>query len=121
MGSKETKMHKCVMENKAKAKVGDTIVVTNKEYWHVHDKECIVVDCDTCPIMADDISEIVWATVNKKNHGGAFWVYHDDYKITQRANPVHSASCPDCKGTGEIELFTSTVKCRSCGRTEKVG
>lgn len=34
-----------------------------------------------------------------------------DFRLKEQDDQVSSALCPDCKGTGEIMLFTSTVEC----------
>ena len=39
----------------------------------------------------------------------------NSYQILQRKEMVTKELCKECGGTGEIELFTSTVKCNKCG------
>ena len=101
----------CELVEPEKAQVGDIIIL----HRGMSGEECVVVDCDICPSAVDDISQCVWATVNKKNHGGAFWTPHGSYKIVRRAT---TKICPDCNGTGEITLFSSTVKCE-CARHQR--
>ncbi len=86
-------------------KPGDIVVFTDD---HGHKMDCIVVDKDLCPESLNDISECIWVTRITHSYQGAFWLRHDQYEVIRRNTPI---PCPDCDGQGEIELFTSKVKC----------
>lgn len=81
--------------DKDKAEVGDIIVVIDPKIKDLFEVECIVVDCDVVPFAIEDISECIWATVNKEHHGGAFWLRHCQYKVIKRVNSTTMNSCED--------------------------
>ncbi len=90
-----------------KAKPGDIIVITNKSFGDMYGKRCIVISfCDKPFIITDKDNDdgYVWARVSRDVSYGSFWLRSSSYEI--------ETNCPDCNGTGQIQLFTSTVKCR---------
>lgn len=93
------------------AKPGDIIKVTNSGLTMLFEHELIVVEHSVHPIHVDDFSNCIWC---RSSNGELFWFNHGDYKIIKRANVATLVSCPDCHGTGKIELFTSTVECTCC-------
>lgn len=119
-----------------KASVGDTIVITDPNLKGIFGLEFCVVK----PTINNTwTSDKVWCTAEQSpGNANRFWVLHSSYEITRRVADTHAShntkiggskanvvivdefavvplvSCPDCHGTGQIELFTSTRKCKCC-------
>ncbi len=47
--------------------------------------------------------------------GNGWWFKRGSYEILARQQKSDVAVCPDCKGTGKIELLTSVVECECRG------
>ena len=100
----------------AKAKPGDRIRVINS-ILPSYDKEYVVVEPPpegTPNYSKEDLATGVFVRKGK----ALTWFYPTSCEIIGKAIPIGVESCPDCKGTGQIELFTSTVKCKRCGDSE---
>lgn len=95
------------------AQVGDTIIVTDPSIEDSFGGRYTVIESDVCPIGVSDISECVWCM--DKGNTYQMWLKHRSYEVLKRIGNS-SAVCPDCKGTGKIELFTSTVACKCLAR-----
>lgn len=91
------------------ASIGDTIIVTDPNLRYSFGRRWIVAESFSCPPKLNDISECVWC-VEEDDGGGSAWFRHHSYEIL-KCMPDLSTSCPDCNGTGKIELFTSIVEC----------
>ncbi len=90
-----------------KAKVGDTIIINRDGLIVRRGKEYTVVELP-CKFKGtdDDKPEHVWVV----HKGDYCWLLPEHYKIAKQTIS-HLASCQDCRGTGEIQLFTSVRKC----------
>ncbi len=93
----------CDMET---AKPGDTIAITDKSYGSLNGIHCTVVKGDFKPMVLKDEPGCIRVTSPYLDH--YTWLRSDQYKVVQQSS---SAVCPDCKGTGRVELLTSTVDC----------
>lgn len=86
------------------AKVGDTIRVTNKSLG-LYGEEFVVSQS-----LPTEVQVPKYIDSNER------WCFlHSSYKVIKGGDETSSDLdlCPDCNGTGKIELFTSTIKC-SC-------
>lgn len=91
-----------------KPKPGDKIIVTNKLLEHIYGQKCVVVKSPWRPQDVDNISECIFV---RGECNALFWLQHGSYRTTNKEDPRPDQFCIDCKGTGEIELLTSKVKC----------
>ncbi len=95
--------------NKEQAKVGDTILVSNRSFPQSFGNRFVVIKCPYSSY--EDLLERTWIGTNS----GPVWLLCDSYEIVERANHTPDpslVSCSDCSDTGYIMLLTSTVKCR---------
>jgi hypothetical protein len=96
----------CHMETTVKAKPGDTIAITDKSYASLNGMHCTVVKGDFKPMRLKDTPGCIRVTSPYLDYPR--WLRPDQYQAVQQSS---SAVCPDCKGTGRVELLTSTVDC----------
>ena len=85
--------------------VGDKIIATDSNDPRTKGRIFIVT-------KLDDMSDMVFAEDYLTNS----WFDAHNYQILQREEQVTKELCQECGGKGEIELFTSTVKCQCLNR-----
>ncbi|KKN91141.1 hypothetical protein LCGC14_0220060 [marine sediment metagenome] len=93
------------------AKIGDKIIVTNSSLPTSLGEERVVVKCPSDKTDFDQ-SDRIWTRPGGDKE--VCWLYRKSFEIMKRSTPATLVSCPDCNGTGEIQLFTSVAKCRCC-------
>ncbi len=101
------------------AKPGDTIIVTDSLLKPDFGKKYVVVEPEYSSKPVNDVVDRVWVKIDNaiNTYPLSFrkgFFYHRSYEIIKRTNNPTLVSCPDCNGTGEIQLFTSVAKCRCC-------
>ncbi len=89
--------------------LGNTIIVTNSKYESYNMKFTV-----TKPPFEPSVNSSLYGCIYCVNDIDSVWLKHDDYKI------IGKPFCSNCKGKGEIELFTSIVKCDCCNNSEDV-
>jgi len=97
----------CNLTSREKVKLGDTVAITDKSYGSLNGIHCTVVKGDFKPMVLKDEPGCIRVTSPYLDH--YTWLRSDQYKVVQQSSS--SAVCPDCKGTGRVELLTSTVDC----------
>jgi len=103
-------------------KPGDTIIITNSTLPS-YQKQLVVA---TPPgkfhsWTSEEINSKIWVQIQNDPLLGDYkgWFYPNSCKIVMptdgrrpvKSHIVSSEVCPDCKGTGKIQLFTSVVDC----------
>ncbi len=89
-----------------KVVVGDRIIVTDVSSGAHYCKVFVVSEAKDRNIVA-----IVSEDQQDDSRFRSFW-YYGTFKILKRGSTTpSSSSCSDCNGTGEVLLFTSTVRC----------
>jgi hypothetical protein len=91
-----------------RAKPGDIIIITNKRLIHLYREECVVIKPNWDP---EGASEYILV---RNSRDALIKLRRSSCQIVRKEDVDNSQLCPDCNGTGKIELFTSTVKC-GCG------
>lgn len=91
-----------VLEDTDVPEVGDTIIITSERGEPRFHKTFVVVGID---------GELIG--VAHTNLASPFvWLGSGDYQILKRNQKAPAQTCLDCNGTGKIQLFTSTVRCK---------
>ncbi len=91
----------------AKVLVGDRIIIINKSWKDDYLKIFVVLE-----VREKDDCILVTYEDENEDRRIRYKLPYDTFELLQRKSKA-SPSCPDCKGTGRILLFTSTVEC-SC-------
>lgn len=96
----------------AKVVVGDRVIITRKDWMS---------DYLRVPVVREvrGVEGFLLAAYEDPDEDvGKFRLSNHEYRILKRGSSAPSSFCPDCNGTGAIQLFTSTVKCR-CSRNDE--
>jgi len=105
-------------------KPGDTIVITNPDLPSFQKQFVVLTPPEKHEqLSAEGINGRVW--VNKQDDPLSdphlSWFYLPSCQViktrtTESDDSVAYLVCPDCRGKGVVQLFTTTVKCKLCNR-----
>jgi hypothetical protein len=90
-----------ILEDTDVPEVGDSIIITTRAWGKDRYKTFEISAIDGCYTKIADSLEW-WANP---------YLYKDEYKILKRNPKTSKQTCLDCNGTGQIQLFSSTVRC----------
>ena len=88
----------------ANAKPGDRVTIKDNAPVGFRGNTYEVID----KLLPDSDESCLWVSVG----GEPTWFRHDEYDIVGSGSK--NVDCPECKGVGSIQLFTSTVPCSLC-------
>jgi len=97
-------------------KPGDIVVITDK-YSSFGGKRFMVCNASLLCKKDEDKLNRIWAVPENISDGNIpMWFCNGSYEIVD--TNIKPAICQDCKGTGKIVLFTSTIKCACIDSTK---